>query len=202
MFQKIVIVDGKDHLMGRLASVVAKELLSAQKVVVVRCEKMNVSGSLYRNKLKYHAFLNKRFNTNPKKGQFHERAPAKIFKRCVRGMLPYKTPRGAAALASLECYEGVPEKYATKKKMVSHSALRVLRLKPHRKFCVLGELSTVVGWKYAPVVEKLEETRKADALTWYRQKVKTQKLLKQAQQNASQKKEVQSIDAELKALGY
>jgi large subunit ribosomal protein L13Ae len=52
MFQKVVIVDGKGHLMGRLASVVAKELLSGQKVVVVRCEKLNVSGSLYRNKRK------------------------------------------------------------------------------------------------------------------------------------------------------
>ena len=52
MFQKLVIIDAKDHLMGRLASVVAKELLSAQKIVVVRCEKMNVSGSLYRNKRK------------------------------------------------------------------------------------------------------------------------------------------------------
>jgi ribosomal protein uL13 len=52
MFQKVVVVDGKGHLMGRLASVVAKELLSGQKVVVVRCEKLNVSGSLYRNKRK------------------------------------------------------------------------------------------------------------------------------------------------------
>jgi len=53
MFEKLVIVDAKDHLMGRLASVVAKQLLNGQRVVVVRCELINISGSLFRNRLKY-----------------------------------------------------------------------------------------------------------------------------------------------------
>ena len=39
------IVDGRDHLLGRLASVVATELLSGQKVVIVRCDEMVISGS-------------------------------------------------------------------------------------------------------------------------------------------------------------
>ena len=50
MFQKVVIVDGRGHLLGRLASILAKELLNGQKVVVVRCEEINISGSLFRNK--------------------------------------------------------------------------------------------------------------------------------------------------------
>ena len=45
MLEKTVIVDGRDHLLGRLASVVAKELLSGQKVVIVRCDEVCVSGS-------------------------------------------------------------------------------------------------------------------------------------------------------------
>lgn len=40
-------------LTGRLASVVAKELLSGQSVVVTRCEEIEVSGNFYRNKLKF-----------------------------------------------------------------------------------------------------------------------------------------------------
>lgn len=40
-----VVVDGKGHLLGRLASVVAKQLLNGKKVVVVRCEQIVVSGS-------------------------------------------------------------------------------------------------------------------------------------------------------------
>ena len=39
------IIDGRDHLLGRLASIVAKELLAGQKIVIVRCEEMVVSGS-------------------------------------------------------------------------------------------------------------------------------------------------------------
>lgn len=43
-------VDGKGHLLGRLASIVAKELLNGQKVVVVRCEELNISGEFFRSK--------------------------------------------------------------------------------------------------------------------------------------------------------
>jgi len=45
MLEGTIVIDGRDHLLGRLASVVAKELLSGQKIVVVRCEQMCVSGS-------------------------------------------------------------------------------------------------------------------------------------------------------------
>jgi large subunit ribosomal protein L13Ae len=38
MFEKEIIIDGKGHLAGRLASVIAKELVSGQRVTVVRCE--------------------------------------------------------------------------------------------------------------------------------------------------------------------
>jgi len=47
------IVDGKGHLLGRLASIVAKQILLGQKVVVVRSELINVSGSFFRNKVCY-----------------------------------------------------------------------------------------------------------------------------------------------------
>ena len=45
-----VVIDGKGHLLGRLASTVAKELLSGQKIVVVRCEDLNISGEFFRAK--------------------------------------------------------------------------------------------------------------------------------------------------------
>ncbi len=45
MLEKTIIVDGRDHLLGRLCSVVAKELLAGQKVVIVRCDEMVISGS-------------------------------------------------------------------------------------------------------------------------------------------------------------
>jgi large subunit ribosomal protein L13Ae len=44
------VIDGKGHLLGRLASIVAKQLLNGQKIVVVRCEALNISGEFFRAK--------------------------------------------------------------------------------------------------------------------------------------------------------
>lgn len=82
-------------------------------------------------------------------------------------MLPHKTARGAAALARLQAFEGVPPPYDKKKRVVIPSALRVLKLKPQRPFTVLGRLSHEVGWGYQDVIEKLEAKRKTKAAAWY-----------------------------------
>lgn len=42
---QLVVVDCRGHLLGRLASTVAKELLAGQHIVLVRCEEINVSGN-------------------------------------------------------------------------------------------------------------------------------------------------------------
>lgn len=52
-------------------------------------------------------------------------------------MTPHKSARGAAALERLELFEGVPPPYDRKKRMVVPEALRVLRLKPGRKYCTV-----------------------------------------------------------------
>lgn len=40
-----VVVDARGHMLGRLASVLAKQLLSGQYVVAVRCEEIDISGA-------------------------------------------------------------------------------------------------------------------------------------------------------------
>lgn len=52
-------------------------------------------------------------------------------------MIPHKTARGAAAIERIKLFEGVPPPYDRKKKMVVPDALRVLRLKPGRKYCTV-----------------------------------------------------------------
>lgn len=49
-FEPVIVIDGKGHLLGRLASTVAKQLLNGQKIVVVRCEALNISGEFFRAK--------------------------------------------------------------------------------------------------------------------------------------------------------
>jgi hypothetical protein len=68
-----------------------------------------------------------------------------------------------AALAKLKVFEGIPFPYDHKKRVVVPEALKVLRLKSHRKFCSLGDLSSECGWTKAGIVNSLEEKRKEKA---------------------------------------
>ncbi|KAK1315938.1 60S ribosomal protein L13a-2 [Acorus calamus] len=199
-----VVVDARHHMLGRLASIVAKELLNGQKVVVVRCEELCLSGGLVRQKMKYLRFLRKRMNTKPSHGPIHFRAPAKILWRTIRGMIPHKTKRGAAALARLKAYEGVPPPYDKMKRMVIPDALKVLRLQAGHKYCLLGRLSKEVGWGYYDTVkiacmlvasssggsikfQELEEKRKNKSQIMYERKKQLAKLRTKAEKSIEEK---------------
>jgi large subunit ribosomal protein L13Ae len=178
--RNVVVIDGKGHLLGRLSALVAKELLNGQKVVVVRAEEINVSGSLFRSKIRYWQFLRKRMNTNPRRGPFHQRSPSAVFVRTVRGMIPHKTVRGENAMARLTVFEGVPSRYVSVKKMVVPQALKVLRLDSKRKYCKIGDMSSQVGWTKSSVISKLEAKRKQVSNGWYLKKKEALKLKEKA----------------------
>merc|ERR1712060_365268 len=162
MFEKEVVVDGRGHMLGRLASVVAKELLNGQRVVVVRCEGINISGSLFRNWLHKREVVHKRCNTNPKKYFIHWRSPSRMFWKSLRTMLPHKKAKGAAALGRLKVFEGVPAPYDHQKRVVVPQALKCLRLKSYRKFCKLGDLAVKMGWTKAGLIDTLEAREELD----------------------------------------
>lgn len=50
----------------------------------------------------------------------------------IRGMLPHKTPKGAAALGRLKTFEGIPAPYDSKKRSCVPDALKIVRLKNNR----------------------------------------------------------------------
>ena len=50
VLDKTVVIDGKGHLLGRLAATVAKQLLCGQNVIVVRCEEVNIAGDFFKSK--------------------------------------------------------------------------------------------------------------------------------------------------------
>merc|ERR1712216_1061983 len=147
MFEKVTVIDARGHLMGRLASFVAKEVLMGQKIVLVRCEELVISGSHMRNKLKLLMKRTKRMNTNPIKGPFHHKSPSDMMIRVIRGMLPHKWFRGSAAFQRVKAVEGVPEPFDQIKKVAAE-----------------------LGWGYADVVAQYEETRKAKGAEWYAKK--------------------------------
>nr|QES71279.1 ribosomal protein L13A [Helopeltis theivora] len=197
---KPLLIDGKGHLLGRLASIVAKAALNGNRVVVVRCEQINISGNFFRSKLKYLAFLRKRCNVNPARGPFHFRAPSKILHRTIRGMVPHKIERGKAALRRIKLFEGCPPPYDKRKRLVVPSAMRVLCLKPGRAYCHLGRLSAEVGWKYKDVVRALETKRKVRAVLDIRKRNGLKKLTKKAGEKVS--KASAQYTAVINSYGY
>ena len=199
MFEKEVVIDGKGHLMGRLASVVAKQILSGQRVVVVRTEGIEIGGNIFRAHLKFRDFMNKTRNANPRKAHIHYHSPARMFWRCVRGMVPHKTARGAEALGRFKVFEGIPHPYDEKKKLVCPDALKTLRIKNFRKTTILGELATKNGWTKAAIVASLEEKRVVKAAVYYKSKKSTQITKDKA---AAGSAEIKKINAELAKYGY
>merc|ERR1711953_770859 len=124
-------------------------------------------------------------NTNPRRGMTHPRAPAKILFRTIRGMLPHKTARGHAAMDRLKTFEGIPHPYDRKKRMVIPTCLKVLRIRPERRFCKLADLSKEVGWKHKDLVERLEGQRKVKSGAYFLKKKASMKAKREAKKDAS-----------------
>ncbi|KII71488.1 60S ribosomal protein L13a [Thelohanellus kitauei] len=198
--EKILIIDGENHLLGRLASVIAKQLLLGKKIVVVRCEGIVMSGRYKRMEYKYKMYLRKRVNTNPRKGPFHFRSPAKMLVKAVRGMLPSRTDRGKIALTRLATFVGVPPKFATKKRMTIPSASRVLTLNPNCPFNRLERLAKNFGWKYADVTSRLEAKRKEKGVAYYEKKKQLNKDIVKAKEMLGQR--LVNVESQLKELGF
>ena len=106
------VYNAEDKILGRLASIVAKKLISAKKagedtrVIIVNAEKAIVSGKRTSVMSDYRA----KYELNhARKGPFFPRMPDQILKRTVRGMLPYqKNSSGRNALRALRVEIGTP----------------------------------------------------------------------------------------------
>ena len=106
------VYNAEDKILGRLASTVAKQLISAKKagedtrVIIVNAEKAIVSGK----RTSVMSDYRKKYELNhARKGPFFPRMPDQILKRTVRGMLPYqKNSSGRAALKALRVEIGTP----------------------------------------------------------------------------------------------
>jgi len=115
-------------------------------------------------------------------------------------MIPHKTPRGSAALDRLKAFEGVPHPYDKVKRKVVPNAITVIRLRPGRKYCRLGDLSSAVGWKHGELIEKLEARRKVKASAYFQTKTQLNKVKAAAAKTAA--KDLTAVNTQLAAFGY
>lgn len=139
-------------------------------------------------------------NTNPGKGPYHFKSPARMVWRTIRGMVHQKTARGQDALARLSTFEGIPHPYDKKKRVVVPAALRILRLKSIREHTVLGDLANSVGWRHQELVKTLEDKRRVNAAAFYEQKKADASL--RAKAEAAAESELAKVNEVLAASGY
>jgi len=133
-----MIIDGKNAVLGRLASLSAKALLKGEEVKIVNAEKVIMIGDPRGIVVD---FLKKREIGSPHHGPFYPKKPDLIVRRSIRGMLPYKTNKGRAAFKKLKVYIGMP-KELEKIKMEKIAQKRV-----HTKFITIGEIAESLGWR-------------------------------------------------------
>ncbi|MGL6298004.1 MAG: 50S ribosomal protein L13 [Methanobacteriaceae archaeon] len=140
-----MIINGEGHIMGRLASVISKKLLEGEDVIVLNADKIIITGSKEWVYAKYKQRLDRASISNPRKmGPKYPRRPEEIFRRTVRGMLPYKKSKGRSAFKGLKAYVGVPREFGEAETEVVPQA-QAGQLK---KSMELGEISKLLGAKF------------------------------------------------------
>lgn len=98
-------IDAKNLRLGRLGTVVAKKALLGETINIVNVADAVITGD---KKKVFASFKRKKEMGTPTTGPFHSRVPSQVVKRSIRGMLPYKSPRGREALERVKCYNGIP----------------------------------------------------------------------------------------------
>jgi len=135
-----VVIDASGAILGRLASIVAKRLLSGERIVIVNAEKAVLSGKRLSLLREMKEFLQV---GHPGKGPHHPRRPDRILRRTIRGMLPRRKPKGVEAYRRLRVYLGVPKEYeGVEFEVISEAKVDKLRC----PYVTLGELAKGIGW--------------------------------------------------------
>ncbi len=140
---KEIIIDGRNLSLGRLASFVAKKALNGNRVVVLNAEKTRISGNLGANLSKFKQRSEAKSKGKPTKSPKLPRRPDMLFRRVVRGMLPWKKAKGREAFRRVSAFVGMPEEFKNKK-LFEVSGDLVLKTE---KSISLEKISQALGYK-------------------------------------------------------
>ena len=133
--EKTIVIDGRNAVLGRLASYTAKHLLKGDAISITNCRNIIITGRKNDITGKY---LARRGRGSPHHGPFFPKNPDAIVRRTIRGMLP-KTKKGRASLKKLRVYQDSPEKRG---EPVSFAVKDI-----NTNFITVGELSKIIGGK-------------------------------------------------------
>lgn len=107
----VTVIDGKNAILGRLGSVVAEKIMAGEEVVVLNCESIVITGEKEMVFADYKARYD-RGECKSRKGPFYPRRADLLFKRSVRGMIPWTSTSGRNAFRRLHAYVGIPKQFA------------------------------------------------------------------------------------------
>ena len=138
---QITFVNAEGLIVGRLCSKVAKRLLNGEEVIILNAEKAVFSGKKKAKVLEGHIFLEV---GAPERGPFHYRRPDRYLRKVVRGMVPYKQPKGINAFKRLKVFMGIPLEFKDQQLITFEEASSADLKGPHM---TLGELAKEIGWR-------------------------------------------------------
>ena len=108
----VTVIDGRNLIHGRLASVVAERIMNGEEIVVLNAEAIVITGVKENTYADFRAKVI-RGDTTKRKGPFYPRRADLLFKRCVRGMIPWTTTSGREAYRRLHVFVGTPNSSRT-----------------------------------------------------------------------------------------
>lgn len=100
-----LVVDADGRILGRLAASIAQRLKDGDTVHVVNAEEAIVTGE---REAVFEDYRQKRERGNRDHGPYFPKAPDRILKRTVKGMLP-DSDDGREAFKRLKTYSGTPD---------------------------------------------------------------------------------------------
>ena len=140
MISMVTVIDGKGLIYGRLASDVACRILNGEEVVVLNAEQIIVSGE------RSEVFADFKHKVDvgevtKRKGPFYPRRADLLFKRSVRGMIPWTSTSGREAYRRLHVFVGTPKQFADAETVKIEDAMK----KISGKYTTLGAISKFLG---------------------------------------------------------
>ena len=132
-----MIIDGKNAVLGRLATQIAKRLLKGEELTIINADKIIITGNPKHILGKYAA---RRQRGSTEKGPYFPKTPEAIVRRTIRGMLPYKTSRGREAFKRLRVYVDIPGELKGDIESMPAKEIKA-------NFMTIEKLASLIGWK-------------------------------------------------------
>ncbi len=136
-----MIIDAKNKIIGRIATFAAKQALLGNKVDIINCEQAVYTGDPVGVVAK---IKRNRDRGEPTHGPFVSRMPDRLVRRVIRGMLPWKLPRGREAFRLVMCHIGAPKEFTEKPVEIQGADISKV---PNLKYITVKNISKALGAK-------------------------------------------------------